>query len=47
MERIRNILIFPIEGDLNLNKVESITPEINELINDGCRRIVLNLKNCE
>ena len=47
MQRNKNVLIFPIEGDLNLNKVESITPELNEIINDGCKRIVLNFRDVE
>ncbi len=47
MQRNKNVLIFPIEGDLNLNKVESITPELREIINEGCKRIVLNFKDVE
>ncbi len=47
MEKSKNILIFPIEGDLNLNKVRSISPELNEIIDEGCRRIVLNLSGVE
>ncbi len=47
MHNKKKALIFPIEGDLNLNKVQSITPEIDEIINDGCKRIVLNFNDVE
>ncbi len=47
MEETKNLVIFPIEGDLNLNKVESISPEIHEIIDEGCRRLILNLLNVE
>ena len=47
MNKCKNMLIFPIEGDLILNKVESISPELNEIIDEGCKRLVLNLSGVE
>ena len=38
-----NIVLVPVEGDLDVTSVESLRRTIDALINDGCKRIVLNL----
>ena len=43
MEQTPDIALIPIETDLDVTTVDSLRSIINSLIDDGCRRIILNM----
>lgn len=43
MQTQTNIALIPVEGDLDVRSVPALRRQIERLISNGCRRIVLNL----
>lgn len=46
MRNTHDIALFPIEGDLDIERVPFVKKELESIINSGCRRIVLCMKGC-
>lgn len=47
MNKVSDIVLIPIRGDLNVSNVNSIQQITDELIDRGCRRIILNMAECD
>ena len=45
MSESTNIAVLPLEADLDVRSVPEVQAQIDDLINEGCRRIILNLSD--